>query len=187
MSPRGVPPERIGMVDVPDLPVTSFRLTSLRCMKGRLPLDLALIGTVAVLTGMGITMALLVQRVNCDNSGSPMTVCLGYTNSIHWAYPIIAIGVVCFIAAGVSASTPVRCCREDEPPINPDGENPSPTDPVQGRRTHGTRATAGSAGGPLPPEPEYDCSLALLRSESDGAHEMVDLAIALTITHLASR
>jgi hypothetical protein len=98
-------------------------------MKGRLPLYLALTGTVAVLTGMGITMALLVQRVNCDNSGSPMTVCLGYTNSIHWAYPIGAIGVICFMVAGVSASTPVRRRGADQPPIDPHGENRSPIDP----------------------------------------------------------
>jgi hypothetical protein len=73
-------------------------------MKGRLPLYLAVTGTVAVLTGIGITVAMLVQRVNCDSGTSPMTVCLGYTNRIHWAYPILAIGVICFIAAGVSAT-----------------------------------------------------------------------------------
>ena len=73
-------------------------------MKGRLPLYLTLIGTVAVLSGIGITVALLVQRVNCDSGTSPRTVCLGYTNSMHWAYPIVAIGMICFIAAGVSAA-----------------------------------------------------------------------------------
>ena len=60
-------------------------------MKGRLPPYLAMTGTVAVLSGIGITVALLVQRVHGDSGTSPMTVCLGYTNSIHWAYPIVAI------------------------------------------------------------------------------------------------
>jgi len=92
-------------------------------MKGRLPLYLALAGTVAVLTGIGITLALLVQRVNCDSGTSPVTVCLGYTNSIHWAFPIVGIGVICFIAAGLSASTRQgRRGRADEPLIGPDGE-----------------------------------------------------------------
>ena len=92
-------------------------------MKGRLPLYLALAGTVAVLSGIGITVALLVQRVNCDSGTSPMTVCLGYTNSIHWVYPIVAIGVICFIAAGVSSARLGRRRRTDEPLISPHGEN----------------------------------------------------------------
>jgi len=95
-------------------------------MKGRLALYLALTGTVAVLSGFGITAALLVQRVNCDSGTSPMTVCLGYTNSIHWAYPIAAIGVICFIAAGVSAARLGRRRRADEPLFSPGGENLSP-------------------------------------------------------------
>lgn len=93
-------------------------------MKGRLPLSLVLTGSVAVLSGFGITAALLVQRANCDNSGtSPMMVCLGYTNSIHWAYPIVAIGVICFIAAGVSAARLGRRRRADKPLMTPGGEN----------------------------------------------------------------
>jgi hypothetical protein len=74
-------------------------------MKGRLPLYLVLAQTVALLTGLGITVALLVQRVNCDDGGvPPMAACLGYTNSIHWAYPVVAIGVICFVGAGVSVA-----------------------------------------------------------------------------------
>lgn len=95
-------------------------------MKDRLPLYLALTGTVAVLSGIGITVALIVQRVNCDSGASPMSVCLGYTNSIHWALPIVAIGVICFIAAGVSAASLGRRRRADEPSFSPGGENPSP-------------------------------------------------------------
>ena len=74
-------------------------------MKRRLPLYLAMTGAVAVMSGIGITVVLLVERVNCDSGTSPMTVCLGYTNSIHWAYPIVAIGVICFVAVGVSPSS----------------------------------------------------------------------------------
>ncbi len=102
-----------------------FRSTSLRDMKGRLPLYLVLTGTIAVLSGIGMTVALLVQRVNCDGGTSPMTVCLGYTNSIHWAVPIVAVGVMCFIAAGVSAARLGRRRRADEPLFSPGGENPS--------------------------------------------------------------
>ncbi len=94
-------------------------------MKGRLPLYLALTGTVAVLSGFGITTALLVQRVNCDSGTSPMTVCLGYTNSIHWAFPIVTIGVICFIAAGVCAARLGRH-RGDEPLFSPGREKLSP-------------------------------------------------------------
>ena len=92
-------------------------------MKGRLPLYLALAGTVAVLSGIGITVALLVRRVNCDGGTSPMTVCLGYTNSIHWVYPIVAIGVICFIAAAVSAARLGRRRRADESLLSPGGEH----------------------------------------------------------------
>lgn len=96
-------------------------------MKVRLPLYLAVTGTVAVLSGTGITAALLIQRVNCDNIGtSPMTVCLGYTNSIHWAYPIVAIGVICFIAAGMSAARLGRRRRANELLSSPGGENQNP-------------------------------------------------------------
>jgi hypothetical protein len=55
-----------------------------------------------------------------------MSVCLGYTNSIHWALPIVAIGVICFIAAGVSAASLGRRRRADESSFSPGGENPSP-------------------------------------------------------------
>jgi hypothetical protein len=92
-------------------------------MKGRLPLCLAVIGTVATVGGISITVALLVQRVNCDET-SPMTVCLRYTNNLRWAYPIVAIGVICFIAAGVSAARLGRQQRANEPPLSPGGENP---------------------------------------------------------------
>ena len=95
-------------------------------MKGRLPLSLALTGTVAVLSGIGITVALIVQRVNCDSGASPLTVCLGYTNSIHWALPVIAIGVICFIAAVVSAARLGRRRRADESLFSPGAEDPSP-------------------------------------------------------------
>ena len=84
-------------------------------MKGRLPLYMALAGTVAVMSGIGITVALLVQRVNCDSGTSPMTVCLGYTNSISWVYPIVAVGVICFIAAGVSAADSVVAAEQRNP------------------------------------------------------------------------
>jgi hypothetical protein len=99
-----------------------FHSTSLRDMKGRLPLYLALTGTVAVLSGFSITVALLVLRVNCDSGTSPMRVCLGYTNKIHWAYPIAAIGVTCFIAAGVSGAWLGRR-RAEEPLLSSGGEN----------------------------------------------------------------
>ena len=95
-------------------------------MKRRLPFYLALAGTVAVMSGIGIAVARLVQRVNCDSGSSPMTVCLGYTNSIHWAYPIVAIGVVCFIGAAVTAARLSRRRRADEPLFRPGGENLSP-------------------------------------------------------------
>jgi hypothetical protein len=35
---------------------------------------------------------------------SPPLICKGYTNSLHWAYPVIGLGVACLIAAGLSAS-----------------------------------------------------------------------------------
>ena len=95
-------------------------------MKGRLPLYLAVTGTVAVLSGFGIAAAMLVQRVNCDSGTAPMLVCLGYTNSIQWTYPIVAIGVGCFIAAGVSAARLSRRRHGDEPLLGPGGENLSP-------------------------------------------------------------
>lgn len=95
-------------------------------MKGQLPLYLALTGTVAVLSGVGITLALLVQRVSCDGGTSPMSACLGYTNSIHWAYPIVAIGVICFIAAGLSAARLGRRRPAEDPLFSPGGEDLSP-------------------------------------------------------------
>jgi hypothetical protein len=98
-------------------------------MKGRLSLYLVLAGTIAVLSGFGITVALLVQRVNCDSGTSPMAVCRKYTNSIHWAYPIAAVGVTCFIAAGVYAVWSGRRHREDESLLSPLGEKPNPTAP----------------------------------------------------------
>ena len=95
-------------------------------MKDRLPLYLALTGTLTVLSGLGITVDLIFQRVNCDSGGSPMSVCLGYTNSIDWALPIAAIGVICFIAAGVSAARLGRRRRRHKALSRPGDENLSP-------------------------------------------------------------
>ena len=93
-------------------------------MRGRLSLYLALVGTLGVLSGLGITAGLLVQRVNCEMT-SPTALCEGYTNSIRWAYPIAAVGAVCFIAAVVSALWSGRR-REDEPLLSPTDVHPSP-------------------------------------------------------------
>ena len=76
-------------------------------MKGQLSLYLVLAGTAMIVTGTIVTVALLVHRENCDGVlGS--RVCQGYTNSIHWAYPLVALGVICFIAAGLSAANLLR-------------------------------------------------------------------------------
>jgi hypothetical protein len=82
----------------------SFRLFT---MKRRLPLYLVLAGTTMLVVGTILTVALLIRRENCDGV-SPSIVCQGYTNSLHWAYPIIVLGAVCFIAAGLSATNLVQ-------------------------------------------------------------------------------
>jgi hypothetical protein len=74
-------------------------------MKGRLPLFLVLAGTVTVLAGTILTVILLVRRDNCDGVASG---CQGYTNSIHWTFPLVLLGAGCFIAAGLSAATLAR-------------------------------------------------------------------------------
>jgi hypothetical protein len=60
-----------------------------------------------LVTGIIITVSLLVHRENCDGI-SPPVVCQGYTNSLHWAYPLIGLGAACFIAAGLSVTNLVR-------------------------------------------------------------------------------
>ena len=82
-------------------------LVMLVAMKGRLSLYLVLAGTAMIVTGTIVTVALLVHRGNCDGVLASQ-VCQGYTNSIHWAYPVIALGVLCFIAAGLSATNLLR-------------------------------------------------------------------------------
>ena len=59
--------------------------------------------TVMTVTGVILTVGLLVRSEDCDGVSAP-DVCQGYTNSLHWTYPIIALGVVCFIAAGLFAA-----------------------------------------------------------------------------------
>ncbi|MFZ0250392.1 MAG: hypothetical protein WAL61_10650 [Acidimicrobiales bacterium] len=71
-------------------------------MRERLPLCLVLAGTLTVLAGSIITVMLLVRRDGCDGVA---TGCQGYTNSIHWTFPLILLGAVCFVAAGLSATT----------------------------------------------------------------------------------
>jgi hypothetical protein len=70
-------------------------------MKERVPLYLVLAGTVTVLAGSVVTVILLVRRNGCDGVE---TGCQGYTNSIHWTFPLILLGAACFIAAGLSAT-----------------------------------------------------------------------------------
>jgi hypothetical protein len=72
-------------------------------MKGRPSFYLVLAGTAILVTGVIVTISLLVHRENCDGVSSPI-VCQGYTNSLHWAYPLIGLGAVCFIAAGLSVT-----------------------------------------------------------------------------------
>jgi hypothetical protein len=69
-------------------------------VKQRELLYLVLLGTVMVVTGVGITMALLINRGDCSGVTS-LTVCEDYTSSIHWAIPVFAIGALCFVAAGL--------------------------------------------------------------------------------------
>ncbi len=63
-------------------------------------------------TGIIATVALFVYRENCDAASDP-TVCQGYTNSVHWAYPLIALGAICFIAAALSATSFQRRGRKN--------------------------------------------------------------------------
>jgi hypothetical protein len=70
-------------------------------MKERLPLCFVVAGTVAVLAGSITTVMLLVRRNNCDGVA---TGCQGYTNSIHWTFPLVLLGAACFIAAGLTAT-----------------------------------------------------------------------------------
>lgn len=72
-------------------------------MKGRPSLYLVFVGTVMILVGAILTVALFVRRENCDGVSSPV-MCQGYTNSLHWTYPIVALGVICFIAAAMFAT-----------------------------------------------------------------------------------
>ena len=70
-------------------------------MKERLSLYLVLVGTAMIVTGTIVTVVLLVHWANCDGVLASSHVCQGYTNNIHWAYPLIALGAICFIAAGL--------------------------------------------------------------------------------------
>jgi hypothetical protein len=78
-------------------------LTRLVAMKARPPLYLVFVGSVMILVGVILTVVLLVRREHCDGVSSPV-VCQGYTNSLHWTYPVVALGVICFIAAGLFAT-----------------------------------------------------------------------------------
>ena len=88
-------------------PAQATVLTRLVDVKGRPSLYLVLMGLVMIVTGVILTVALFVHRENCDGVSSP-NVCEGYTNSLHWTYPIIALGAICFIAAGLSATKFLR-------------------------------------------------------------------------------
>jgi hypothetical protein len=87
-------------------------------VKGRLTLSLVLVGTAMLLIGVIAIVALLIDRVNCDGV-SPATVCQGYTNSIHWAYPVIALGAACFIAAGLTVAKLGSGRRRTDGPASP--------------------------------------------------------------------
>jgi hypothetical protein len=69
-------------------------------VKRRGLLYLVLTGTVMVVTGVVITMALLINRGDCSGV-TPLAVCEDYTSSIHWAIPFFAVGAFCFVAAGL--------------------------------------------------------------------------------------
>jgi hypothetical protein len=89
--------------DIPNKHLTREVLVRLVAMMERLSLYLVLVGSAMIVTGAIVTVALLVHRANCDGVLASQ-VCRGYTNSIHWVYPLIALGAVCFIAAGLSAT-----------------------------------------------------------------------------------
>jgi hypothetical protein len=84
-------------------------------MKGRLTLYLVLAGTTMLLIGVITTVALIINRANCDGV-STASVCQGYTNSLHWVYPVIALGAICFIAAGLSVA---KLHRQKDLPVSP--------------------------------------------------------------------
>lgn len=73
-----------------------------------------------IVTGTILAGAILVHRENCDGVLSP-NVCQGYTNSLHWAYPLIALGAICFIAAGLSAANLLRRKQDSVSPADQDG------------------------------------------------------------------
>ena len=77
-------------------------------MKERLSLYLVLVGTAMIVTGTIVTVVLLVHWANCDGVLASSDVCQGYTNNIHWAYPLIALGAICFIAAGLFTTNQER-------------------------------------------------------------------------------
>jgi hypothetical protein len=102
-------------------------VTRLVEVKGRFSLCLVLMGTVTIVTGVIIAVALLVRRGDCDGLSSP-TVCRGYTNSLHWAFPLVALGAICFFTAGLSATDFVqRRGRKSgsEGPTDPTGRQTS--------------------------------------------------------------
>jgi hypothetical protein len=76
-------------------------------MKERLPLSLVIAGSVLVVTGTVLTVILIVHRDDCDGV-SASAGCQGYTNSIHWTFPLILLGAAFFIAAGLSATNLVQ-------------------------------------------------------------------------------
>jgi hypothetical protein len=76
-------------------------------MRGRLPLALVLAGVVLMATGTIITVTLLVRRDNCGGVDAT-TDCQGYTNTIHWTFPLILLGAACIVAAGLSATNLVQ-------------------------------------------------------------------------------
>jgi hypothetical protein len=76
-------------------------------MKRRLPFYLSLAGTALLLGGVAAVRALSVHYESC-NGDLPNVVCQGYVNTLHWTYPVIALGALCFIAAGLFSSKLLR-------------------------------------------------------------------------------
>ena len=84
-------------------------------MRERLPLYLVLAGTMTLVTGIVVTVTLVIRRDDC-NGLQPDSVCQGYTTGIHWAYAVIIMGAACFIAAGLSATNLVQRRQPDGDP-----------------------------------------------------------------------
>ncbi len=89
-------------------------------MKGRLSLYLVLAGTALIVSGTVTSAARLVHGANSDGV-LDSHVSQGYSNSIHWGYPLIALGTICFIAAGLTATNFLRRRKDSGSPADQDG------------------------------------------------------------------